>query len=307
MARARRSPRSKRLTACTFALNRKLRQSRQDVERSVTACPETGAGSRQATRGSTSRRIVQELTDAQYAIEGACMRPATLVSKGGCEAHNRNHRRSRSCLIRACCIHPNATRGERSERLYSPSIHVTSATAFVQHSSVLARRLMLACAVISVFGCGKVEGAAMRGAERGATRAARGAVRGLGRATRADVESAFKREAARDARIVAKPLSKSRTVFRYTTREQSARELERGLAPRTHMTSRGGRGRPRSAASARARYGLPRSPEVRETLRLPAGQRLKLGKAVRGAPGVGEATSSDYVKPNAIRRVVPIK
>jgi hypothetical protein len=152
-----------------------------------------------------------------------------------------------------------------------------------------------------------VEDAAMRSVKRSSIRTARSAVRGLGRVTRVDVERGLSRDAARDARIVAKPLAQRRTVYRYTTRDQALREVRRGLKPGTHTTSTGSRGRPLSASSAQARYGLPRTPEVRETVKLPAGQRVRIGKATGGARGVGEITSPDKVEPNAIKRVVPIK
>jgi len=151
------------------------------------------------------------------------------------------------------------------------------------------------CLVLVAAGCGKMGGAAARGAERGAARA-------FGRSAARVLE----RDAARDVRLVAKQLAKGRTVFRFTTRQQAAKEVKMGVKAGSHLTSRGGPGRPPSAEAARKRYGLSRPPEVRETIRLPRGQPTKLGKVIGGSRGVGEATSTKTVPADAVSRVVRV-
>lgn len=117
----------------------------------------------------------------------------------------------------------------------------------------------------------------------------------------------LRRDLLRDRTLPVHRLEKPRTVFRYTTRQQARRELREGLRPRTHMTARGGPGRPPSPEAAQRRYGLPRKPEVRETIRLPEGTPVRSGKALGGRPGYGELTNARPLPPEAIRRVVPLK
>lgn len=103
-----------------------------------------------------------------------------------------------------------------------------------------------------------------------------------------------------------KILTAPRTVFRYATQSAARKDLASGLAPYSHMTSRGAPGRPLSAANAAKRYGLPRRPDVRETIRLDRGQTVILNKAQAGRPGVGEAVSPRRIGRDAIERVVPL-
>lgn len=103
-----------------------------------------------------------------------------------------------------------------------------------------------------------------------------------------------------------KTLTAPRTVFRYATRSVARKDVASGLAPYRHMTSRGGPGRPLSAANAAKRYGLPRRPDVRETIRLGRGQTVILNKAQGGRPGVGEAVSPRPIGRGAIERVVSL-
>ncbi|HTE44524.1 MAG TPA: hypothetical protein VK636_04705 [Gemmatimonadaceae bacterium] len=157
------------------------------------------------------------------------------------------------------------------------------------------RSMTTLCLAVTAIGCGKVGGAATRGAERG-----------MARAIERDIGRVWERDAARDAKLVAKPLGKGRTVFRYTTAEQAAMEARGGVQAGSHFTARGGPGRPLSANVARGRLGLDHLPEVRETIRLPAGQSVKAGKVIGGARGVGELTPTAHVPGSAIKRVLRI-
>jgi hypothetical protein len=138
--------------------------------------------------------------------------------------------------------------------------------------------------------------------------AARGLSRGLVR--RSTISRSrlplLRRDLARDHAIKARPLARPRTVFRYTSKARARTELRRGIAPGRHMTSYGGRGRPLGAVAAQRRYGLPRQPQVRETIHLPKGVPVRSAKAVGGGPGVGELTSSKRLPSGAITRVLPL-
>ncbi len=116
----------------------------------------------------------------------------------------------------------------------------------------------------------------------------------------------LKRDAARDAATAAKPLPAPRTVHRYTTAEQAAREAKHGLSPGTHMTPNAVSGRPLTSQHAQGRYGLPTSPQVRETIELPKGYPVRHNKALGGEPGRGELTSPQHLPPGAIRGIVPL-
>jgi hypothetical protein len=117
---------------------------------------------------------------------------------------------------------------------------------------------------------------------------------------------ALRRDLLRDRRTPVRPLPKDRTVYRFTSRSRASQELRNGIPPGSHMTSRGGPGRPPSAGEAQHRYGLPRLPDVRERIHLPAGQPVRPNRVVGGAPGVGELTSPQRIAPMGIERVVPL-
>lgn len=159
---------------------------------------------------------------------------------------------------------------------------------------ILAGLLILATGLLPLMAEAGLGKAAMRGAWRGSTRKLWGRS-----ATRVML-----RDLARDSAIKARPLARSRTVFRYTSKAQARTELRRGILPGRHMTSRGGPGRPLSRISAQKRYGLRRPPQVRETIRLPKGVPVRSAKALGGRPGVGELTSSKRLLPSAISNVV---
>lgn len=136
--------------------------------------------------------------------------------------------------------------------------------------------------------------------------AARGLSRGVFRRSTISRSRAtlFRRDLVRDRAIKARPLSSSRTVFRYTSKARASTELRRGILPSRHMTSTGGAGRPLSAVAAQKRYGLAWRPQVRETIRLAKGYPVRSAKALGGRPGAGELTSSKRLAPGAITRTV---
>jgi hypothetical protein len=132
--------------------------------------------------------------------------------------------------------------------------------------------------------------------------------RSLGQAfARSAISKLLKRDLTRDAATVAKPLARPRQVWRYTTRQRAAVDARSGLAPRSHMTARVTRGRPPSPETAQRRYGLLNGPEVRETWRLPAGTPARSTKALGGAPGMGEITSTKRLPPEGLVRITPLK
>jgi len=147
------------------------------------------------------------------------------------------------------------------------------------------------------------------GAEAGGLHSAisRGAAKGTARAATKASTRVLRHDLVRDRATLARPLARERSVFRYTTADKARRELRAGIAPGTHMTSRAVRGRPLVAGKAQSRYGLQSRPDVRETVRLPGRQPVRINRAVGGAPGVGEITSPKRVPARAIERVVPLK
>ncbi len=124
---------------------------------------------------------------------------------------------------------------------------------------------------------------------------------------RSAMNKLFKREAARDATTAAKPLTESRTVWRYTTRKKAAQESRHGLAPGRHTTARVTPGRPPSPETAQRVYGLPRKPNVRETWRLPSGTSVKSNKVIGGAPGKGELTPTKRLPPENLMKTTPLR
>jgi hypothetical protein len=159
---------------------------------------------------------------------------------------------------------------------------------------------------------GSLVSAAERGALRGVTRSVeRNAVRSLdGHVFRSVERRQLRVLTRRDllnherARVV--PLTNPREVFRFTTRERAGRELRLGIAPDRHMTAHTKPGRPLAAESAMRRFGLPRRPQVRETIRIPTDQPIRFNRVVGGSPGVGELTSPRRLPPQVIKRMIPI-
>jgi hypothetical protein len=147
----------------------------------------------------------------------------------------------------------------------------------------------------STFGCGRVSKSA-----------ARRVLRGEARAAERQSASVLRRDLLRDRATASRALASERSTFRYTTKAQAKRELRGGIRQGSHLTSRAYPGRPLKAASAQARYGLPRRPEVRMTVDLPKGTEVRTNRALGGAPGVGEVTTVRRTNPSAIRKVVPL-
>lgn len=129
---------------------------------------------------------------------------------------------------------------------------------------------------------------------------------GLHRAWSRATATLLKRDAIRDAATAAKPLARPRTVWRYTSKAQAERELQRGVPAGRHLTAGTTTGRLPSPERAQGRYGLPARPEVRETVQLPAGQPVRSTRALGGEPGVGEITSTRRLPPGAIQKVQPL-
>jgi hypothetical protein len=162
-------------------------------------------------------------------------------------------------------------------------------------NGIVAGLLILATGLLPLTAEAGLGRAVARGAWRSSTRKLWG--RSAGQVLRRDL--------VRDRAIKARPLSRPRTVFRYTSKAQARTELRRGILPGRHMTSNGGSGRPLSGVAAQQRYGLPRRPQVRETIRMPKGQPIRSAKALGGRPGVGELTSPKRLSPGGITNVVP--
>lgn len=139
---------------------------------------------------------------------------------------------------------------------------------------------------------------------RGATKNIARCLRGSG--VRRSALVTLRKDAARDAGTRAVPLPESRSVFRYVTLRRANRELRLGVAPGSHMTSRANSGRALSAPRALQRFGLPETPQVRETLRIGKGLPVRSNKVVGGSPGLGELTSPKRVPGTAIVRVTPL-
>jgi len=137
--------------------------------------------------------------------------------------------------------------------------------------------------------------------------AARGAVaKSAGRLEVARIQSVYRRDLIRDSHTPVKHLRQDRLVHRYTTKKQAAYEARYGIGAGSHTTATTDLGRP-SAASARKRYGLDHTPEVRTTWRLPEGTPVRMNKALGGKPGVGEINLPAGLSPDARLKGLNIK
>ncbi len=157
----------------------------------------------------------------------------------------------------------------------------------------------------------------LRGAERSSERAVcrsvtRSAIdRSLERdaaknAERGAAHSVLTRDAERDATTAVERLPADRTVFRYTTREQADKELRDGVEVGRHTTANASPGRPLTSENAQRQFGLPQEPDLRLTLRLPKGTRVKANNVVGGAPGTGELRLAEPVPASAITNEVSL-
>jgi hypothetical protein len=92
-----------------------------------------------------------------------------------------------------------------------------------------------------------------------------------GAAARAATARMFARDAARDARLPIKKLSRDEYLMRYTSRTQARREAKAGLEAGRHVTGRHEGAPPLSVPATQRRYGLPTAPEVRQTWHMEKG------------------------------------
>jgi len=76
---------------------------------------------------------------------------------------------------------------------------------------------------------------------------------------KAAVARLFRQDLKNHAVTAARPLTKPRTVHRYTSTHQASREVRKGLTPNTHMTATARRGRPLSAGAALNRLSVSAS------------------------------------------------
>jgi len=143
--------------------------------------------------------------------------------------------------------------------------------------------------------------------QRAATAASRGLQRGVKRAVTRQIQYILSRDRARDAALRVRMLKVPRTVFRYVPKATARAELRNGLQPGAHTTSRAAAGRPLKPSTAQQRLGLPSRPGARETIRLPSGLLVRLGKVIGGQPGYGELRVDARLPNNAIRRVLPLR
>lgn len=161
------------------------------------------------------------------------------------------------------------------------------------------KRLVCLCAflagILPQLACGAGGRVAGRTVSR---RAARSVERALPRILARDAE--------RDAATAVRSLGRSRSFQRYVTGGSFKQELRSGIAPGRHMAP-ARMGRPLGGVAAQKRYGLPLTPQYRETVRLPRGFEVKLNRALGGQPGFGEAISPRRIPPQAIQKVLPLR
>ena len=140
-------------------------------------------------------------------------------------------------------------------------------------------------------GCGKVASRTVGGMSRSAEWRAAGVLA---------------RDLERDAASRAVQLQDPRRVFKYTTKADAQRILEKGLAPGMHFTSKATPGRPLTAAHAAERYDLSYAPEKRVTVTLPARASVKLNKVIVGAAEYGELKVEQALPADRTERIIDI-
>lgn len=116
----------------------------------------------------------------------------------------------------------------------------------------------------------------------------------------------LQRDIARDAATRAIPSATEKRVWRYTSRARAGQEASRGIAAGKHMTSGVHPGRPPSPQTAQRRYGLPKPPEVRETVVIKKGTPIRRNKALGGEPGMGEVTSPKKLPASSVESITPL-
>jgi hypothetical protein len=132
-----------------------------------------------------------------------------------------------------------------------------------------------------------------------------GAEAGSSSVTEKEKAAAVKqRDAERDRRVQAKPVSKDVTVRRFVpTRKEAESEKKNGVDKGKHMTA-SAKGRPPTGETARKQYGLEKTPKYVETVRIPKGAAVKSSKVIGGAPGRGEKVAS---KTLPVERIDPVR
>lgn len=130
-----------------------------------------------------------------------------------------------------------------------------------------------------------------------------------GKRTASETQQAIREwDLARDKTLPVRPMRRTTTVSRYTTKKEAKQAMTNGIAPNTHLTSAPvGPGRPLSREAARKRYGLARTPDARIVVTVPKGQPVRKGKVIAGSPGFGELTSPQWIPPQHIGKVAPLK
>lgn len=131
--------------------------------------------------------------------------------------------------------------------------------------------------------------------------------RAAARSARAQLRLLWMREREAIAKVRARRLVRSRTVFRFVPTETAKLEQARGLRVGAYTTSVGGRGRPLSASTAQKRFGLATRPRFRETLQLPEGTFVKLARILGMKKRYGQIRLAEPVPKEQIQRVLKVR
>ena len=171
----------------------------------------------------------------------------------------------------------------------------------------LAATVLTICVLSGISHAG-VGRAVARGASRSVVKSAeRGAARAIERKAEQRAAQVLRKDIWNHSHTQVRPLPEPRTVHRYTSSSQATQELKSGIAPGNHMSATARPGRTPSPDTARQRFGLSRSPEVRETVVLPKGFPVRHNKVPGGQPGTGEITSPKRVPSTAVKKVTPLR
>ena len=160
--------------------------------------------------------------------------------------------------------------------------------------------IRLLAILLTVLLCGQASaqiGRAMR----------RGILGGSGRSASRSPGRLLRRDLIRDRATRIRVLKRDRLVARYTSSRSARLEWRSGIKPGTHFSSRLASGRPLRGWQAKRRFGLPHRPTARESVLLRRGTPVRFNKALGGRPGVGEIVASRRVRPQYIRKTVPIR
>lgn len=136
----------------------------------------------------------------------------------------------------------------------------------------------------------KAASRAGKAARRSATRSIdRRAMRSTSSSVTADfrLKKARAFDAYRDARTPAKPLRRGRTVERYVTRREAAKEMKTGVPGGVHTTATI-TNPPKSAAEAAKRFGITPDHKIALKVALPKGHPVKRNMVAGGEAGIVE-------------------